>query len=67
MSTKKTSTSNDIQVIHREVELLQKACEFLSQCQDVVEVKKLRDKAEALRLYTKQRTDSLDAQNTVVS
>jgi hypothetical protein len=63
MATKNASTSNDIEVVRREVELLQKACQFLGQCQDVTEVKKLRDKAEALRLYTKQRADSQDAQN----
>lgn len=47
----------------REIELLEKACEFLAECKDLDEIKGLRDKAEALRAYAAQAKDSLAAQN----
>ncbi len=54
---------NDIQAMPREIQLLEQAAAFLAECQDLDEVKSLRDKAEALRLYSKKIGDSQRAQN----
>src|SRR5439155_10977836 len=52
-----------VEALPREIELLQRAASFLAECQDLDEVKDLRDKAEALRLYQKKIGDSQRAQN----
>jgi DNA modification methylase len=47
----------------REIQLLEQAASYLAECQDLDEVKGLRDKAEALRLYQKKIGDSQRSQN----
>ncbi len=42
---------SQVQRLPREIEMLEQAAAWLSECQDLDEIKKLRDKAEALRLY----------------
>ncbi len=54
-----------IQKIPREIQLLEQAAAFLTECQDLDEVKALRDKAEALRLYQKKIDKS--GQATIVA
>jgi hypothetical protein len=56
-------TVNQIRKLPREIELLQKAAAYLEKCTDLDEVKDIRDKAEALRLYSAQQKDGLAAQN----
>ncbi len=43
-----------IQTLPREIQLLEQAAAFLAECQSLDEVKSLRDKAEAIRLYQKK-------------
>jgi 16S rRNA G966 N2-methylase RsmD len=47
----------------QEIKLLEQAGAFLARCQDLDEVKKIRDKAEAMRLYAKQQARSQQAMN----
>jgi site-specific DNA-methyltransferase (adenine-specific) len=49
--------------IPQELVWLEQARELLSQCASVDKVKQIRDRAEAIRLYQKQQTDSQRAQN----
>src|SRR5262249_62085698 len=49
--------------IPREIALLAKAATYLEQCQGLDEVKSLRDKAEAIRLYQRKIGESQRAQN----
>jgi site-specific DNA-methyltransferase (adenine-specific) len=52
-----------IQPLPREIQLLEQASAFLAECQDLDEVKSLRDKAEAIRLYQKKIGASQRSQN----
>jgi site-specific DNA-methyltransferase (adenine-specific) len=56
---------NELQKLPREVELLSKAADFLEQCRSLDEVKDLRDKAEAARLYYRKVSDSRRAANVL--
>jgi DNA modification methylase len=47
-----------ISKLPQEIQILEEAAGMLATCQDLDEIKKIRDKAEALRAYTKQRADS---------
>jgi hypothetical protein len=47
----------------RELVLLDQACTFLAESSDLNEIKKVHDKAEALRLYAKKQGGQLHAQN----
>ncbi len=62
MPTLKNEKSAEIQPIPREIEMLERAAAFLAECQDLDQVKDLRDRAEALRLYQKKIGDSQRAQ-----
>jgi len=59
--------STDLEPLPREIALLEQACQFLAECQDLDEVKDLRDKAEALRVFAKQQGDSQRAQNAAAT
>jgi hypothetical protein len=53
----------DIQPLPREIILLEQAAGYLAECQDLDEVRSIRDRAEAIRLYQRKAGDSLRAQN----
>jgi hypothetical protein len=48
------SSRDRLAKLNRQVELLEKAAVFLSQCEDLGEVKELWNQAKALELYSKQ-------------
>lgn len=54
---------SELKVLPREIELLQKAAKFLAECQDLDEIKKIHDQAEALRLYHAKQRDGEAAEN----
>ena len=65
----KISASNGkaIRVMPREIVLLEQAAAFLAECQDLDELRSLRDKAEAIRLYQKKIGDSQRSQNAAAA
>ncbi len=58
---------SQVQRLPREIEMLEQAAAWLAECQDLDEIKKLRDKAEALRLYAaKQKSGEAAEQAAAV-
>jgi hypothetical protein len=51
----------------RELVLLERAATFLVECQGLDEVRSLRDRAEAMRLYTRKIADSQRSQNAAAA
>jgi hypothetical protein len=49
--------NSEIAKPNRQVELLEKAAAFLTQCEDLGEVKELWDQAKELELYAKQEDE----------
>jgi hypothetical protein len=58
---------NEIQAMPRELALLEQAATLLVECRDLDEVKSLRDRAEAMRLYSKKIADSQRSQNAAAA
>jgi site-specific DNA-methyltransferase (adenine-specific) len=56
-----------IQPLPREIQLLEQAATYLEKCQDLDEVKSIRDKAEAIRLYQKKIGQSQRSQNAAAA
>ena len=54
---------NDLATLPREIQLLQQAAAFLAECMSLDEIKSIRNKAEAIRLYQKKIGESLTNQN----
>ena len=52
-----------IQPMPREIELLRQAVTFLAECKNLDELKTLKDKAEALRLYYSKKEEGTAAEN----
>jgi N6-adenosine-specific RNA methylase IME4 len=52
-----------IQAMPREIELLRQAVTFLAECKNLDELKTLKDKAEALRLYYSKQKEGTAAEN----
>ena len=54
---------NDLATLPREIQLLQQAAAFLAECKSIDQIRDLRDKAEAVRLYQRKIGASLETQN----
>lgn len=54
---------SNISILPKELRLLEQTRQLLAEASSIDEIKEIRDKAEALRMYCQQANESLDLQN----